>query len=131
VNRLSLVGNLTRDPALRFLPDGTAVCDLRLAVDGMAEQAPLYIDVSTFGAQAKACTDHLAKGRQVAFDGRLVYREWQAEDGTKRSRHSGVGRIEFLGHLANGDAPADPDEGTEPEPAAPATAKRRTTTAKK
>jgi single-strand DNA-binding protein len=131
VNRLSLVGNLTRDPALRFLPDGTAVCDLRLAVDGMGEQSPLYIDVTTFGAQATACTDHLAKGRQVAFDGRLVYREWQAEDGTKRSRHSGVGRVEFLGAATKGNAPADPDEGIEAEPTAPAVAKRRVRTAKK
>ena len=131
MNRLSLVGNLTRDPALRFLPDGTAVCDLRLAVDGMGEQSPLYIDVTTFGAQATACTDHLAKGRQVAFDGRLVYREWTAEDGTKRSRHSGAGRIEFLGAAAAGNTPADPDDSVEAGRTAPVVAKRRVRTAKK
>jgi single-strand DNA-binding protein len=124
MNRLSLVGNLTRDPELRTLPDGTAVCDLRLAVDGMGDQSPLYIDVATFGPQAKACTEYLAKGRQVAFDGRLTYREWVAEDGTKHSRHSGVGRIEFLGAAAKAAVPA------ETPPVAPVTARRHVKTAK-
>ena len=130
MNRLTLVGNLTRDPELRFLPDGKPVCDLRLAVDGIGDQSPLYITVATFGPQAKACADHLAKGRQVGFDGHLVYRQWVAEDGTKRDRHTGIGRIEFLGAAAKGNVPTDPDEGTEAQPTAPVTARRRVKPAK-
>ena len=56
----------------------------------------LTVDVSTFDKQAEACARYLAKGRQVAVDGRLVYREWETEDGTKRSKHSVIGRVELL-----------------------------------
>lgn len=97
MNSLSLVGNLTRDPVLRHTPGGDPVCDLRIAVNAVGDTPPLYLDLATFGAQAEACAEHLAKGRQIAFIGRLVYREWKADDGSTRSRHSAVGRVEFLG----------------------------------
>jgi single-strand DNA-binding protein len=97
INSITLVGNLTSDPVLRSLPDGRSVCDIRLAVNDQREQPPLYIDVATFGASAEACAQYLTKGRAVAVTGRLVYREWEAEDGSKRSKHQVIGRVRFGG----------------------------------
>jgi single-stranded DNA-binding protein len=85
-------------------------CELRVAVNGVGDAKPLYLDLATFDAQAEACAKHLVKGRQVGFTGRLVYREWTGEDGTKRSRHSAVGRVEFLGAPPSDGAPAPVDE---------------------
>jgi single-strand DNA-binding protein len=97
LNSVTLVGQLTRDPVLRSLPDGRSVCDLRLAVNDHREQLPLYIDVATFGPGADACAEYLSKGRAVAVTGRLVYEEWKAKDGSKRSKHHIVGRVAFGG----------------------------------
>ncbi|HEX3735223.1 MAG TPA: single-stranded DNA-binding protein [Solirubrobacterales bacterium] len=100
MNNVSLTGRLTRDPELRDTRAG-AVCQLRLAVDnpgrGGQKGEPTYVDVASFGAQAEACARHLAKGRQVAVSGRLVFREWTGKDGARRSAHSMRGRVDFLG----------------------------------
>lgn len=118
MNQLSLIGHLTRDPQLRTLSDGRAVCDLRLAVNGGRDARPLFIDVATFGPQAEACARYLAKGREIAFTGRLAYSEWES-DGAKRSKHSAVGRVEFRGRPSvEADGPSD-------EPVAKAPARRR------
>jgi single-strand DNA-binding protein len=113
MNRLTLVGRLTRDPELRSTPAGKSVCNMRLAVDGIGSDDTLFIDVATFDRQAEACATYLAKGRQVSFDGRLAYRQWQAEDGTKRSTYSGIGRIGFLSQPVQepDDQAADTDAG--------------------
>ena len=117
MNTVNLIGRLTRDPELRTMGDSDrSVCELRLAVDqgvdGSGDKRdPLYIDVSTFDRQASACAEHLSKGRQVAVEGRLVYREWQAEDGSKRSKHQVIGRVEFLG-----SSPSSNGQGQEPRP---------------
>ena len=97
VNQVVLLGQLTRDPDIRTLPDGQTVCDLRLAVNDRRDQAPMFIDVATFGKGAEACAGHLTKGRQVAVAGRLVLREWQAKDGGKRSKHQVIGHVSFGG----------------------------------
>jgi len=111
MNNLAIIGNLTRDPALKYTPSGQAVCELRVAVNGVGDAKPLYLDVATFDAQAEACAKHLRKGRQIGFTGRLVYREWTGDDGVKRSRHSAVGRVEFLGAPpADAPAPVDDDD---------------------
>jgi single-strand DNA-binding protein len=70
---------------------------MRLAVNDQREQPPLYIDVATFSASAEACAQYLTKGRSVAVTGRLLYREWKAQDGSKRSKHHVVGRVRFGG----------------------------------
>jgi single-strand DNA-binding protein len=108
VNSVTLVGNLTADPVLKQLNEDRQVCNLRLAVNDQKDQPPMFIDVATFGAQADACAKYLAKGRAVAVTGRLVYREWEADDGTRRSRHHIIGRVQFGGrpddeNLADGD----------------------------
>ena len=94
VNTVTLVGQLTADPELRELPDGRPVCSLRLAVNDYRAKPPMFIDVTTFGDEAKACAEHLAKGRQVGVIGRLTYREWE-KDGAKRSKHEVIGRVAF------------------------------------
>src|SRR4051794_1061569 len=88
VNSLNLTGRLTKDPELRSMPDGRPVCDLRIASDAPGDNGPLYLDIATFDKQAQACAQYLTKGREIAFSGRLVYREWRAEDGSKRSKHT-------------------------------------------
>ena len=107
VNSVTLVGNLTADPVLKQLDDDRKVCNLRVAVNDQKNQPPMFIDVATFGAQADACAKYLAKGRAVAVTGRLVYREWEADDGTRRSRHHIVGRVQF------GGKPDEPDTTAE------------------
>src|SRR2546430_3072187 len=92
INRVVLVGNLTKDPELRHTPSGTAVCSLRLAVNtrrkdsatGEWTEKPNYFDITVWGNQGESCAQYLAKGRPVAVDGRLEWREWDAQDGTKR-----------------------------------------------
>lgn len=110
MNNVSMVGRLTRDPELKEAHGG-AVCQLRIAVDnpgrGGEKGEPTYVDVSTFGGQAEACATHLAKGRQVAVNGRLVFREWTGRDGSKRSAHSVRGSVEFLGPKVAGGSQTD------------------------
>src|SRR5262249_35329236 len=91
INRVVLVGNLTRDPELRHTPGGTPVCSLRIAVNsrrrdesGNWTDKPNYFSISVFGNQAESCAQYLSKGRPVAVDGRLDWREWQGQDGGKR-----------------------------------------------
>ena len=111
INRVVLVGNLTRDPELRHTPSGTSICKLRLAVntrikDGATGQwtdKPNYFDVSVFGNQAESCTQYLSKGRPVGVDGRLDWREWEAQDGTKRQAVEIIAdSVQFLGSRGEG-----------------------------
>ena len=114
INRVVLVGNLTRDPELRHTPSGTAVCNLRLAVNtrrkdetGQWVDKPNYFDVTIWGNQAESCAQYLSKGRPVGVDGRLDWREWQAQDGSKRESVEIVAEsVQFLGSRdSGGDAP--------------------------
>lgn len=116
VNRVVVVGNLTRDPELRHTPSGTPVCSLRIAVNTRRKDASgqwadkaNYFSVSVFGQQAENCAQYLAKGRPVAIDGRLEWREWDATDGSgKRQAVEVVAEsVQFLGSRgeSGGDAP--------------------------
>jgi single-strand DNA-binding protein len=91
LNRVTLVGRLTRDPELRHTGGGDPICSIRLAVSSRARDEggnwgdrSNYFDVTVFGRQAQTAADYLAKGRRIGVDGRLSWREWQAQDGTKR-----------------------------------------------
>ena len=92
INRVILTGNLTRDPELRSLPSGMAVCSLRIASntrrkDGASGEwvdKPNYFDVTIWGRQGENAAQYLSKGRPVAIDGRLEWREFQDKDGNKR-----------------------------------------------
>ena len=97
MNTVQLIGRLTKDPEARE-GNGHQVAALRLAVNGRDRSAaPDYVDVVAFDGLAKTCTDHLEKGRQVAVAGRLSHSEWEAEDGSRRSRLQVIAReVEFL-----------------------------------
>jgi single-strand DNA-binding protein len=111
INRVVLVGNLTRDPELRHTPGGTPVCSLRVAVNdrkrdesGNWVDAPNYFSISVFGNQAENCAQYLSKGRPVGVDGKLRWREWQAQDGSKREAVEVVAdSVQFLGGRGDGD----------------------------
>ncbi len=105
VNVVVVTGNLTRDPELRQLGSGTSVCKLRIAVntrrkgqDGTWEDKPNYFDVTVWGAQGENCANYLQKGRPVAVDGRLEWREWQDKDGNNRQSVEIIANtVQFLG----------------------------------
>ena len=112
INRVVLVGNLTRDPELRHTPGGTPVCSLRIAVNsrrkdesGQWVDKPNYFSVSVFGNQAESCAQYLSKGRPVGIDGRLDWREWQDKEGGKRESVEIVAEsVQFLGSRDGGEA---------------------------
>jgi single-strand DNA-binding protein len=110
INRVIITGNLTRDPELRNLPDGgPAVCKLRVAVNGRRKQGdqwvdkPNYFDVTVWGAQGENCATYLSKGRPVAVDGRLDWREWQDKEGNNRQSIEIIAdTVQFLGSRDGG-----------------------------
>jgi single-strand DNA-binding protein len=139
INRVTVTGNLTRDPELRQLPSGTSVCKMRIAVNsrrkdesGQWVDKPNYFDVTVWGAQGENCSTYLSKGRPVAVDGRLEWREWQTQEGGKRqsveiiadsvqflgSRDGGGGNGAGNGFQAQSDVPADTSDFESSEPAA-------------
>jgi single-strand DNA-binding protein len=111
VNRVVVVGNLTRDPELRHTPSGMPVCSLRIAVNSRQKQAdgqwgekPNYFSVTVWGQQGENCAQYLSKGRPVAVDGRLDWREYEAKDGTKREAIEIVAdSVQFLGSRGDGE----------------------------
>lgn len=112
LNRVTLVGRLTKDPELRHTGSGTAVLGIRLAVSTRTKQGESwedksnYFDVTVWGRQAEVCAEHLAKGRRIGVDGRLDWREWKAQDGTNRQAVQVVANdVFFL------DSPKDRDTG--------------------
>ena len=114
INRVVLVGRLTRDPELRHLPSGSPVLQLGLAVNGRQQDQtgtwvdkPNFFDVKLFGNRAESLSQHLAKGRRIGVDGRLDWSSWEAQDGSKRSKVEIVAfDIQFLD--SRGDAEAQP-----------------------
>ena len=92
INRVIITGNLTADPELRSLPSGTSLCKLRVACNTRRKDnstnewvdKPNYFDVTVWGAQGENCARYLSKGRPVAIDGRLEWREWESQEGQKR-----------------------------------------------
>ena len=113
INRVTLVGRLTRDPELRHLPSGTPVLQLGLAVNGRQKDdagywtdKPNFFDVKVFGNQAEMLSQHLAKGRRIGVDGRLDWSSWEAADGTKRSKVEVVAQsVQFLDSRGEGEQP--------------------------
>ena len=112
INRVVITGNLTRDPELRALPSGTSVCNLRIACNtrrkdnstGEWVDKPNYFDVTVWGAQGENCAQYLAKGRPIAVDGRLEWREWQDKEGNKRQSVDIIAdSVQFLGSREGGE----------------------------
>ena len=118
INRVTVTGNLTADPELRHTGGGTAVCSLRIAVNGRRKDQsgqwvdkPNFFSVTVWGAMGENCDRYLEKGRPVAIDGRLDWSEWE-KDGQKRQKVEIVAdTVQFLGSGGNsgsGDQSAPP-----------------------
>jgi single-strand DNA-binding protein len=106
VNVVVVTGNLTRDPELRHTGGGTAVCELRIAVNSSRKDQsgnwvdkPNYFDVKVWGGQGENCATYLSKGRPVAIEGRLDWSEWEAKDGSGKRQKVEIiaNRVQFLG----------------------------------
>ena len=134
INRVIITGNLTADPELRSLPSGTSICKLRVACNtrrkdnstGEWVDKPNYFNVTVWGAQGENCANYLSKGRPVAVEGRLDWREWEAKDGGGKRQAVQIvaNSVQFLGSRDGGggngnggggftpqsDTPADPSD---------------------
>ncbi len=102
-NKVILIGNLTKNPELRYTPNGTPVTSFGLAVNRRFRQGTdlkeevCYVDIVVFGKQAEHCGQYLSKGNGAIIDGRLQQRRWETEDGQKRSKHEVVAQtVTFL-----------------------------------
>jgi single-strand DNA-binding protein len=124
INRVVLVGRLTRDPELRAIPSGLNVCNLRVACnssrrdsEGDFKEKPNYFDVSVYGAASESVSRYMRKGSRVAVDGRLEWREWETSDGQKRQAVSVVAdTVQFLdtpGERSAGDQQPQDDGPSE------------------
>jgi single-strand DNA-binding protein len=113
INRVVLVGRLTRDPETRSLPSGTSVCGLRIACNGgrrddsgQTHERPNYFDVDVYGSPADTVGRYTKKGSRVGVDGRLQWREWETDEGQRRQAVSVVAdRIQFLDAAGGSKAP--------------------------
>ncbi len=120
-NKVILMGNLTRNPELRYTPSGAPVASFGLAVsrrfkqgDDLKEEV-CFVDIVVFGKQAEHCGQYLSKGNGVIVEGRLQQRRWETEDGQKRSKHEVVAQtVTFMPKRQDGGAGAEPPMHDEP-----------------
>ena len=113
LNRVFLIGNLTRDPELRYIPSGSAVANFGLATnrvyttqDGERREEVCFVEIVTWSKTAENCANYLSKGRPVFIEGRLQFDSWETEDGQKRSKLRVVAdRVQFLGGRREEGAP--------------------------
>jgi single-strand DNA-binding protein len=112
INVVVITGNLTKDPDLSHTGGGTAVCELRVAVNSRRKDGatgewvdkPNYFNVTVWGAQGENCATYLSKGRPVAIEGRLDWREWEAKDGSGKRQAVQIvaNSVQFLGSRDGG-----------------------------
>ena len=125
LNKVMLVGNLTRDPELTYLASGTPLAKMGMAVNrrfkdaaGERQEEVCFVDIDTWNKTAEFCSKYLKKGRRVFVEGRLRFNEWEGRDGTKRSKLSVTAeRVEFADSKPQA-AESDGDGRAEPEKAA-------------
>lgn len=96
-NKIVLVGNLTRDLELRYIPSGSAICSTAIATsrkfkkqDGTMSDDTCFIDITFFGRTAEVANQYLKKGSKILVEGRLKFDQWSDQNGNKRSKHSVV-----------------------------------------
>ena len=122
LNKVFLMGNLTRDPEVRHTPKGTAVGDLAMAInmtyraqDGTEKEEVCYVDVVVWGRQAETCRDYLSKGAPVFVEGRLQLDQWEGPEGEKKSRlRVRADRVQFLSRGGGGGGRGSRIEGSAP-----------------
>ncbi len=131
-NRVILLGNLTRDPQLKYLPNNTAVCDIGIAVsrryrdkEGNLKDEVCFVDATAWGRQAETINQYMAKGRPILIEGRLRLDQWTGQDGQKRSRLTVViENFQFVGAREGGTAPGAAPGGAPYQQAEPPTPER-------
>jgi single-strand DNA-binding protein len=124
VNVVVITGNLTQDPELRSTGGGTSVCEMRVAVNsrrkdqsGQWVDKPNYFNVVVFGAQADNCATYLSRGRPVAIEGRLDWREWEAKEGGGKRQAVQIiaNTVQFLGSRDGGGGAPNGNGGGQPQ----------------
>ena len=130
INVVVITGNLTQDPELRHTGGGTAVCELRVAVNSRRKDGatgewidkPNYFNVTVWGAQGENCANYLSKGRPVAIEGRLDWREWEAKDGSGKRQAVQIiaNSVQFLGSRDGGGNGGGNGNGFTPQTDTPA-----------
>ena len=121
-NKVILVGNITRDPQVRYTPGGTAVAEFGLAVnrqwknsDGENKEEVCFIDVHAWGRAGEVISEYTSKGDPILIEGRLQLHTWQGQDGQKRSKHVVVVEaFQFLGRRGAGQGDQSPPQGKAP-----------------
>ncbi len=118
-NKVILIGNLTRDPQMSYLPSQTPVVEFGLAVsrkwrasDGQMREDTCFIDCRSMGKQAETINQYFNKGKPILVEGRLQFDQWEGKDGTKRSKHRVfVERFSFVGSPTGGQQGGQQGQG--------------------
>jgi single-strand DNA-binding protein len=121
-NRIILVGNLTRDPELRYMPNGGAVCTTGIATnrkykkqDGSQGEEVCFVDITFFGRTAEVANQYLRKGKKILVEGRLKLDQWTDQNGGKRSKHSvTVDSMQMLDSKGSNDGGYNNQQSTQP-----------------
>ncbi|MCE5186433.1 MAG: single-stranded DNA-binding protein [Planctomycetaceae bacterium] len=114
LNKVMLMGNMTRDPQLSYLPSQTPVVEFGLAIsrkfkkqDGSQGEETCFVDCQMFGKRAEVVNKYFKKGEPIFVEGRLKFDQWNAQDGSKRSKlRVFVENFEFLGKGGGGSGPS-------------------------
>jgi len=114
LNKVILMGNLTRDPELRYIPSGAAVASFGLAVNrtyttqsGEKKDEVCFVNIVVWGKQAENCSQYLSKGSLILVEGRLSYRAWEQEGQKRSTLEVRADRVQFLGKQKGGSAPTE------------------------
>ena len=117
-NKVFLMGNLTRDPEVRFIPSGSAVCNFGMAVnrkfkraDGQSGEETTFVDCEAWGKQAETLAEYMRKGSPIFIEGRLKLDQWETQDGQKRNKLKVT--VEGFQFLGKGDAKAKPTDAAD------------------
>ena len=122
-NKTILMGNLTRDPEIRSLPSGATVTNFGLAVSetwtdkasGEKREEVCFVDVDAWGRQGEVVLEYFSKGRPILIEGKLKFRTWEADDGSKRSKHSvTMDRFSFVGSRNDSNGASSDEMGDIP-----------------
>ena len=122
LNKVFLIGNLTRDPELKYTSNGTGIARFGLAVnrtyntpDGEKKKETCFVDITAWDKLAEICNEHLTKGRLVLIEGRLQYQSWETDDGAKRSKIEVVAQnVQFLSSKSDDQNETDGDDSDVP-----------------
>ena len=122
-NKTILMGNLTRDPEIKSLPSGQTVTNFGLAVSerwtdktsGEKREEVCFVDVDAWGRQGEVVLEYFSKGKPILVEGKLKFRQWEAEDGSKRSKHSiTLDRFSFVGSKNDSNGASSDEMGDIP-----------------